>query len=110
MTAFAGRLEVPGVVDHPIGVQVDLDAETISLSAEGNHIGSWELDSIRVLGQDMGFELCINGARGTLRTEDDGEFAIEIGLQWAPPRLRRLMLAKLARREAELGTPMGLTV
>jgi hypothetical protein len=42
-------------------------------------------------GRDDGLDIVVNGFAGHLRTENDGRFALEIGLRSAPSRLRRLM-------------------
>jgi hypothetical protein len=101
MSVFNGRLHVPGVVDRPMHVKLDLTGESITITAEEGVIGSWRRDEVHLSGLDYGFGIEIAGVPGELVTSDDGAFAIEIGLRSAPPRLRRLMLAKIGEREAD---------
>ncbi len=96
MSKYTGRISVPGVVDRPVDVVIDLDDESVSMTSDGRAVGEWDFEDVEVRGRDVGFDLAINGAWGHLDTNDDGGFAIELGLHSAPPRLRRLMLAKLA--------------
>lgn len=95
MGVFQGKLTVPGVFDWPLSVEIDLTAETLSISSNGGTIGTWSLETVELVGQDDGFELHADGEVVRFSTTDDGRFAYEVGLQWAPPRLRRLMAAHL---------------
>lgn len=92
---FQGKLTVPGVFDWPLSVEIDLTAETLAISSGGGNIGTWSLEAVELVGHDDGFELHADGDVVRFRTTDDGRFAYEVGLQWAPPRLRRLMAAHL---------------
>lgn len=98
MSDYTGRISVPGVIDRPVDVVIHLDSESVSITSEGRTVGEWDFGDLEVRGRDVGFDLSIDGTWGHLDTNDDGGFAIELGLHSAPPRLRRLMLAKLASR------------
>ena len=92
MSTYAGKLQMSGVVDRPLGIYLDLDQESLAMwTTNGEEIGEWPLDMVQVTGRDDGFTFRINGIPAWVRTENDGAFANEIGLRWAPPRLRRLM-------------------
>ena len=92
MSTYRGRLQISGVVDRPMDIYMDLDRESLAMrTREGEEIGQWPLDTVQITGRDEGFTVKINGISGWVRTDNDGRFANEIGLQWAPPRLRRLM-------------------
>jgi hypothetical protein len=95
VSVFQGKLTVPGVFDWPLSVDIDVRAETLSISSGGGTIGAWSLEEIELIGHDDGFELHASGDVVRFSTADDGRFAYEVGLQWAPPRLRRLMAAQL---------------
>ena len=103
MSTYRGRLQISGVVDQPLEVTMDLDQESLAMrTSTGEEIGEWPLDKVQITGRDNGFTFKINGIPGWVRTNDDGAFATEIGLRWAPPRLRRLMAthARTSREHA----------
>jgi hypothetical protein len=80
------------VTDWPLDISIDLDRESLAMrTADGSEIGAWPLETVQITGRDDGFTFQINGVPAWVRTNDDGAFATEIGLRWAPPRLRRLM-------------------
>ncbi len=92
MSTYKGRLQMSGVVDQPLGIYVDLDQESLAMRTwDGEEIGAWPLHDVQITGRDDGFTVKIQGIPAWVRTDDDGGFATEIGLKWAPPRLRRLM-------------------
>lgn len=95
MSEYRGKITVPGVLDQPVDVEVNLDDEILSINSGGRELGRWDFDEVQLVGRDVGFDLVINGAPGHLDTNDDGRFANELGMHSAPPRLRRLMLANL---------------
>lgn len=94
MGAYRGRLEMSEVTDRPLDISIDLDRESLAMTtADGFEIGAWPLETVHITGRDDGFTFQINGVPAFVRTDNDGAFATEIGLRWAPPRLRRLMAA-----------------
>jgi hypothetical protein len=105
MGAYKAKLTVPGVFDWPLAVEIDLNEGRLAISTGTGEIGAWDIDDIEVLGRDDGFELRAEGDVILFSTLDDGRFAREVGLQWAPPRLRRLMAADLSRSSASRDEP-----
>ncbi len=97
MGQFKGSLRLPE--DEPgrgVHVEVDLDSERLTIRTEGGmEIGSWPLSEVGVHAEDDGFHLRMEGEYVVLRTEDDGRFALALGLAAGSPRLRRLMGAAL---------------
>lgn len=92
MGSYRGRLEMSGAAGQPLDICIDLDQESLAMqTAGGIEIGEWPLEAVHITGRDDGFTFEIEGDPAWVRTDDDGAFAIEIGLRWAPPRLRRLM-------------------
>ena len=92
MGTYNGRLEMPDVTERPLDIHIDLDRESLEMrTSGGNEIGTWPLEQVHITGRDDGFTFQINGIPAWVRTNDDGAFATEVGLRWAPPRLRRLM-------------------
>ncbi|MGF1667314.1 MAG: hypothetical protein ACFCVC_13700 [Acidimicrobiia bacterium] len=105
MGAYKAKLTVPGVLDWPLAVEIDLNEGRLAISTGTGEIGAWDIDDIEVLGRDNGFELRAEGDVILFSTIDDGRFAREVGLQWAPPRLRRLMAVDLSRSTVALEGP-----
>ena len=102
MSTYTGRIQMTGVTDRPLDIYLDLEQETLAMwTFDGEEIGEWPLDEVQIIGKDEGFTFRIHGIPAWVRTNDDGAFATEVGLQWAPPRLRRLM-ATHARMVEEL--------
>ena len=101
MGAYKAKLTVPGVFDWPLAVEIDLNEGRMAISTGTGEIGAWAIDDVEVRGRDDGFELRAEGDVIRFSTVDDGRFATEVGLQWAPPRLRQLMAANLH----EMGVP-----
>ncbi len=97
MGRFKGWLRLPD--DDPaqaVHVEIDLDDERITIRSEaGVEIGSWSLDEVGVHAEDDGFRLRVEGEHIVLVTEDDGRFALALGMAAGSPRLRRLMGAAL---------------
>jgi len=82
MGEYKGNLMVPGVVDWPLSVVIELDAESITIGAAGFTIGRWSLDDVEIVGRDQGFELQVDGEHLFVSTTDDGEFARAVGVPW----------------------------
>ncbi len=97
MGRFKGWLRLPE--DDPaqaVHVEIDLDEERIAIRSDaGVEIGSWPLADVGVHAEDDGFRLRIEGEHVVLTTEDDGRFALALGMAAGSPRLRRLMGAAL---------------
>ena len=105
MSTYTGKLEMSDILDRPLDIYLDLDDESLAMwTVDGEELGEWQLHDLQITGRDDGFTVKIEGFPAWVRTDDDGAFATEIGLRWAPPRLRRLMAAhtKPAQREAVL--------
>lgn len=103
MGAYRGRLEMSDVADRSIEVSIDLGRESIAMrTPDGFEIGAWPLEMVHITGRDDGFTFQIDGIPAWLRTNDDGAFATEVGLRWAPPRLRRLMAVHTRSTERDL--------
>lgn len=102
MSTYSGKLEMSDVLDRPLDIYLDLDQESLAMcTVDGEELGEWPLGDVQITGRDDGFTFRIHGIPAWVRTNDDGAFATEVGLRWAPPRLRRLM-ATHARKIEEL--------
>lgn len=94
MGHFEGLLKMDGEPDSGIGVEIDLENERLLIRTKDTVLGEWAMSDIGVRSADDGFHLRIEGEQVILRTSDDAGFAIEIGLQSASPRLRRMIGAR----------------
>lgn len=92
---FAGALRIPGEGGSGLHVVVDVEGGCLSIRAGDEVLGTWSLDDVMVRSEDNGFHLKVEGEEVILATEDDGRFALSIGLKSASPRVRRLMGAAL---------------
>lgn len=95
MSTFEGRLRVEGDAGPELGVAIDLDGERIRVKAGDVEIADWSLDEIRVAALIDGFHVRAEGEEVVLEVDDDGRFAIDLGLRTAHPALRRKMAALL---------------
>lgn len=104
MQEFIGLLRLPD--ERPgsgLSVRVDVDEERLVLYAGEERLGEWRLDDIGVHADDEGFHLRLEGEDVALTTNDDGSFALALGLAAASPRLRRLMGAALRGESRQAG-------
>ncbi len=53
-------------------------------ASDGEEIGAWPLEEVHITGLHDGFAFRIEGTPGWVGTDNDGAFASEIGLRWAP--------------------------
>lgn len=95
MSTFEGRLRVEGDAGPEIGVEIDLNGERLRVAAGEVEIADWSLEEIRVAALQDGFHVRAEGEEVVLEVEDDGHFAIDLGLKTAHPALRRKMAALL---------------
>lgn len=98
MSNFEGRLRVEGDGEPDIGVEIDLTGERMRVAAGEIEIADWSLEEIRVAALADGFHVRAEGEEVVLEVEEDGRFAIDLGLKTAHPALRRKMAA-LMREE-----------
>jgi hypothetical protein len=85
MGVFRASMEVPGVLDWPLTVHIELEQEWVSIAAAGHRTGSWPLDEVRITNSGPGFEVEARGGRFFVSTENDREFALEWGLRGVVP-------------------------
>lgn len=95
MTNYAGNLRIEGDEEPPIRVEVDLDGERMKVFAGEVELGDWALDELRVAALEDGFHFRVEGQELVIDVEDDGRFALDLGLKTAHPKLRQKMSALL---------------
>jgi hypothetical protein len=107
MSTFEGRLRVEGEGGPDLGVAIDLDGERMKVVAGEVEIADWSLDEIRVAALTDGFHVRAEGEEVVLEVNDDGRFAIDLGLRTAHPALRQRMAALLRDEGSVYGSPTG---
>ena len=94
MGHFEGSLKMQGETGTGINVEIDLEHERLLIKTRSTVLGEWSLSDVGIQSANDGFHLRIEGEQVILTTTDDAGFAIEVGLQSASPRLRRMIGAR----------------
>lgn len=96
MTAYEGRLWMEGEENEPpVDVVVDLTDGRMRVSAGDIEVAEWPMEEIRVNALIDGFHIRAGGEEVVIDVEDDGHFALDLGLRSGHPALRRKMSALL---------------
>lgn len=85
MTSFDARLRLLGEKGFPLGVEIDLSGERMTVTADGKAIADWSLDEIRITPTPSGFRIDAEGEAIIINVTEDDLFRSEIG-----PRLVEL--------------------
>jgi hypothetical protein len=93
VSAYEGLLRVEGEDEPPIGVMVDLTDGRMRVSAGDIEVADWSLDEVRISALLDGFHVRAEGDEVVLEIEDEGHFALDLGLKSGHPALRRKMAA-----------------
>jgi hypothetical protein len=64
----------------PLGVEVDLTGDRMTVTAGSSQVANWALEEIRVLSLPDGFHIKAEGEEVILNVDDKSRFAIEVGL------------------------------
>ena len=104
MGNYSGFLYLGGDDESAVKVEVDLTGERLSVQAGDVEVGDWDLSEIRINALGDGFHVRAEGEEVVLQIDQDGEFAVDLGLRTAPPNLRKKISA-LMRNDAKPGTP-----
>lgn len=99
MGNYSGFLHLSGDTEPPIKVEIDLSEERLAMKAGDVEVADWALDEIRVSAIDEGFRVRAEGEELILEVEEDGRFAVDLGIRAAPPTLRRRIAAALRSEE-----------
>ena len=68
MGEFKGQMQVPGVVDWPLSVRIELEEEQISIAAAGYEVGTWSLDEVEIKTTELrGGIWMLEGRGGNIR-------------------------------------------
>ena len=104
MGNYSGFLYLGGDDQTAVKVEVDLTDERLSVQSGDVEVGDWDLSEIRINALGDGFHVRAEGEEVVLQIDQDGEFAVDLGLRTAPPNLRKKISA-LMRNDAKPGTP-----
>ncbi|MGH8911718.1 MAG: hypothetical protein ACRDVD_04335 [Acidimicrobiia bacterium] len=94
-TELTGSVRMAGDAGRGVEVHVHLEEETLTLVASGGgELGTWPLSDVGIASKPDGFHLRLEGEEIVLRTDDDANFALALGIATPTSRLARQM-AKL---------------
>lgn len=80
MTSFDARLRMMGHSGLPLGVEIDLTAERMTVKAGESEVADWALDEIKISSLPDGFHIEAEGEEVVVNVMDDERFAAEMGL------------------------------
>lgn len=100
MTSFAARLRMPGRTRLPLGVEVDISRERMTLTSGDQQVGDWPLDQLEIKALFDGFHITVDDEQMILNVTDSTRFAVELGIAGRPPqRLVELLASDLPRND-----------
>ena len=98
MSSFAARLRMPGRSRLPLGVEVDITRERMTLTSGDQQVGDWALDQLEIKALFDGFHITVDDEQIILNVTDSTRFAVELGIAGRPPqRLVELLTPDLPR-------------
>jgi len=86
MSSFSARLRLPGHSRIPLGVEVDIRHERLTLTAGDRTVATWPLEKLEVAAQSDGFHIKVDGEEMVLSVTDSTRFAVELGVGNQEPR------------------------
>ena len=98
MSSFAARLRMPGRSKLPMGVEVDIFRERMTVMAGDQQVGDWALEELDIESQSDGFHVAVDGEEIILNVTDSTRFAAELGITGSRPvRLVEINASNLPR-------------
>lgn len=85
MSSFNARLRLPGRSRLPLGVEVDIFHERMTMTAGDRTVAAWPLDRLEVVSLSDGFHIKVDGEEMVLSVTDSKRFASELGIGGRPP-------------------------
>ena len=79
MSSFDGRLHMPGYSRIPLGVEVDITDERITLTSGQRTIGAWSLREVDIASMSDGFHIKLDGEEVVLSVFEPDRFVSELG-------------------------------
>jgi hypothetical protein len=80
MSTFTARLRLPGHTRLPLGVEVDILHERMTLTAGDRTVANWPLEELEVASLFDGFHIKVGDEEMILNVADSKRFATELGI------------------------------
>jgi hypothetical protein len=87
MSSFNARLRLPGHSKLPLGVEVDISYERMTLTAGDRTVAAWPLEELDIASRSDGFHIKVDGEEMVLKVADSTRFASELGIGKRPGHL-----------------------
>lgn len=100
MSSFDARLRLPGHSRLPVGVEVDVTSDRVTVSAGNRTVASWARGKLEVESQADGFHIVVDGEEVILNVVESARFADALGV----PQLVNRAAATLGEHRSA-GTP-----
>ncbi len=86
MSSFDARLRLPGHSRIPLGVEVDITDERMTLTTGEKRLGEWPLGEVDIAAMSDGFHIKLDGEEVILSVADIDRFESELGSVVKRPR------------------------
>jgi hypothetical protein len=86
LSSFNARLRLPGHSRLPLGVEVDILNERMTLTAGERTVANWPLDQLEIVVRADGFHIRVDGEEMVLNVTDSTAFAAALGVESSPAR------------------------
>jgi len=86
LSSFNARLRLPGRTRLPLGVEVDILHERMTLTAGDRTVADWPLERLDVTVLADGFHIKVDDEEMVLSVSDTTRFAAELGVDSLPSR------------------------
>ena len=80
MSTFSARLRLPGRSKLPLGVEVDIHHERMTLTSGDRTVAVWPLAQLDVVNQADGFHIKVDDEELVLNVTESTRFAAELGI------------------------------
>lgn len=97
--SFEARLRIPGNTRIPLGVEVDITNERMTVTSGDRRLADWPLEKLDVSSLPDGFHIKTDGEEIVLNVSDANSFADRLGVSQTP-RARPISPASVRRRYA----------
>jgi hypothetical protein len=103
MSSFNARLRLPGQSKLPLGVEVDIQHERMTLTSGDRTVAAWPIEKLEVVSHSDGFHIRVDGEVMVLNVADSSRFAAELGIDRHPSRLAGMQSGQAAQPEPSSG-------
>jgi len=86
LSSFNARLRLPGHSRLPLGVEVDILNERMTLTAGERTVANWPLDKLEIVVRADGFHIRVDGEEMVLNVTESKSFAAALGVEASPVR------------------------